>query len=39
MIVVGLIRETAGNLPQQNVHHLHGLFGIGHATHAWPRSR
>src|ERR1700726_4757630 len=29
MIVVGLIRAAAGNLPQQNIHHLHGLFGIG----------
>ena len=32
MIVVGLIRETVGNLPQQNVHHLHGLFGIGNSS-------
>jgi amino acid transporter len=29
MIVVGLVRAAAGNLPQQNIHHLHGLFGIG----------
>jgi len=29
MIVVGLVRAAAGNLPQQNVHHLHGLYGIG----------
>jgi amino acid transporter len=32
MIVVGLIREAAGNLPQQNVHHLTGLYGVGHGT-------
>ncbi len=29
MIVVGLIREAAGNLPQQNIYHLHGLYHIG----------
>jgi len=29
MIVVGLIRETAGNLPQQNVAHMTGLFKVG----------
>jgi len=29
MIVVGLVREAAGNLPQQNVHHIAGLVGIG----------
>jgi amino acid transporter len=29
MIVVGLIREAAGTLPQQNVHDLNGLFPIG----------
>ncbi|MGD0604223.1 MAG: amino acid permease [Streptosporangiaceae bacterium] len=29
MIVVGLIREVAGNLPQQNVTHMTGLFKVG----------
>jgi amino acid transporter len=29
MIVVGLVREAAGNLPQQNIHDLHGLYKIG----------
>src|ERR1700683_840481 len=29
MIVVGIIREGLGNLPQQNIYHLHGLFKIG----------
>jgi amino acid transporter len=29
MIVVGLIREAAGTLPQQNVHELQGLYPIG----------
>jgi len=32
MIVVGLIREAIGNLPQQNIYDLHGLFPIGHGT-------
>jgi len=30
MIVVGLVREVAGTLPQQNVHHVTGLYSIGH---------
>ena len=30
MIIVGLIREVAGNLPQQNVHTLTGLYPVGH---------
>jgi amino acid transporter len=30
MIVVGLSREVFGDLPQQNVHQLHGLYGVGH---------
>jgi len=29
MIVVGIIREALGNLPQQNIYALHGLFKIG----------
>jgi amino acid transporter len=29
MIVVGLIREALGNLPQQDIYALHGLFPIG----------
>jgi amino acid transporter len=29
MIVVGLIREALGNLPQQNIYALHGLYPIG----------
>ena len=29
MIVVGIIREVLGNLPQQNIYHLHGLYKIG----------
>ena len=29
MIVVGLVREVAGNLPQQNVAHVTGLFKVG----------
>ncbi len=29
MIVVGLVREAAGHLPQQNVHHIVGLYGVG----------
>ncbi|MGO8895719.1 MAG: amino acid permease, partial [Streptosporangiaceae bacterium] len=29
MIVVGVIREALGNLPQQNIYALHGLFKIG----------
>jgi amino acid transporter len=32
MIVVGLVREAAGNLPQQNVHALHGLYSVGGGT-------
>jgi amino acid transporter len=32
MIVVGLIREAAGTLPQQNIYDLHGLYPIGHGT-------
>src|SRR5579859_1556746 len=30
MIVIGLGREVFGDLPQQNVHQLHGLYGVGH---------
>jgi len=29
MIVVGIVREVLGNLPQQNIYHLHGLYKIG----------
>ena len=29
MIVVGIVREALGNLPQQNIHDLHGLYTIG----------
>jgi amino acid transporter len=29
MIVVGIVREALGNLPQQNIHALHGLYKIG----------
>src|SRR5260370_1401985 len=29
MIVVGIVREALGNLPQQNIHDLHGLYAIG----------
>ena len=29
MIVVGIIREALGNLPQQNIYALHGLYPIG----------
>ena len=29
MIAIGLVRAAAGTLPQQNVHDLHGLYGIG----------
>jgi amino acid transporter len=29
MIVVGLIREALGNLPQQDIYALHGLYPIG----------
>jgi amino acid transporter len=32
MIVVGLVREAVGNLPRQNVHQLHGLYGVGNAS-------
>jgi amino acid transporter len=35
MIVVGLIREAAGTLPQQNIHDLHGLFPIGPGASAF----
>src|ERR1700760_150979 len=30
MIVIGLGREVFGDLPQQNVHQLAGLYGVGH---------
>ncbi|MDT7660249.1 MAG: hypothetical protein QOF38_4964 [Pseudonocardiales bacterium] len=30
MIVIGLGREVFGDLPQQNVHQLTGLYGVGH---------
>jgi amino acid transporter len=29
MIVVGIVREALGNLPQQNIYDLHGLYRIG----------
>ena len=29
MIVVGIVREALGNLPQQNIYALHGLYPIG----------
>ena len=29
MIVVGIVREALGNLPQQNIYALHGLYSIG----------
>src|SRR5580693_8701400 len=29
MIVVGIVREALGNLPQQNIYELHGLYTIG----------
>ena len=29
MVVVGIVREALGNLPQQNIHALHGLYPIG----------
>jgi amino acid transporter len=35
MIVVGLVRWSLGNLPQQNVHHIHGLVSIGPGASAW----
>jgi amino acid transporter len=35
MIVVGLIREAAGTLPQQNVHEIQGLYTIGPGASAF----
>ena len=32
MIVVGIVREALGNLPQQNIYALHGLYPIGHGA-------
>jgi amino acid transporter len=32
MIVVGITREVLGNLPQQNIYALHGLYPIGKGT-------
>ncbi len=29
MVVVGIVREALGNLPQQNINDLHGLYPIG----------
>ena len=29
MVVVGIVREALGNLPQQNINDLHGLYTIG----------
>jgi amino acid transporter len=29
MVVVGVVREALGNLPQQNIYDLHGLYKIG----------
>jgi amino acid transporter len=35
MIVVGLIREAAGTLPQQNVHQIQGLYTVGPGASAF----
>jgi amino acid transporter len=35
MIVVGLIREAAGTLPQQNVHQIQGLYSVGPGASAF----
>jgi amino acid transporter len=35
MIVVGLVRAALGNLHQQNVHQISGLYGIGHGASAY----
>ena len=35
MIVVGLVRWATGTLPQQNVHQIHGLVGIGPGASAF----
>jgi amino acid transporter len=32
MIVVGLVREVLGNLHPQNIHVLHGTYGVGSGT-------
>ena len=32
MIVVGIVREALGDLPQQNIYALHGLYPIGKGT-------
>jgi amino acid transporter len=32
MIVVGIVREALGNLPQQDIYALHGLYPIGTGT-------
>jgi amino acid transporter len=32
MILFGIVREIAGDLPQQNVHDLLGLYKLGHGT-------
>ena len=37
MIAIGLVRAAAGNLPQQNVHDLHGLYGIGPGASSYTR--
>ena len=35
MIAVGLVRAAAGNLPQQNVHHMTGLVTVGHGASSY----
>jgi amino acid transporter len=35
MIVIGLVRAVLGDLPQQNVQHISGLYGIGHGASAY----
>ncbi|MGD0064084.1 MAG: amino acid permease [Streptosporangiaceae bacterium] len=35
MIAVGLVRAAAGNLPQQNVHHITGLVTVGHGASSY----
>jgi amino acid transporter len=35
MIVVGIVREALGNLPQQNIYALHGLYPIGKGTSSY----
>jgi amino acid transporter len=35
MIAVGLVRELAGHLPQQDVHHMTGLVTVGHGASSY----